>query len=313
MSSSEISRVRERSKSRKKLNDIYDESINAYLIHYSCESFYAPSGQLGVINSTRVTSIAIRNLKSAQTKSWSIHKSAELMKQLSALDQIIQINAPLLSQVAGTQANISSTNINQISNFLDPLERDMLDGYFSFVSTHSDSTFIHWNMRDDNYGFSALEHRYRVLGGTPTIIQDNRKFDLARELVTLYGLKYAPHKSPKGRKGRLMSIIELNNISDVDALQGTEEAEAFVKGDFIKLHQSTLRKVDVFAGVFDRTHDKSLKTNAGFIDKYGIHPVALIEVAKNNPVFSALIFLPTIGIAILKYEQIFSAIKKLFF
>jgi hypothetical protein len=41
----------------------------------------------------------------------------------------------------------------------------MLDGYFAFVEAHRDSTFIHWNMRDENYGFAALEHRYRVLGG----------------------------------------------------------------------------------------------------------------------------------------------------
>jgi hypothetical protein len=44
MASSEISRVRERSKCRKRLNEIYDEAINAYLIHYSCESFYVSIG-----------------------------------------------------------------------------------------------------------------------------------------------------------------------------------------------------------------------------------------------------------------------------
>ncbi len=300
MSSSEISRIRERSKSRKKLNDIYDDSINAYLIHYSCESFYVAPGQSAVGGSTRVTSIAVRNLKSAQTKTWSIHKSAELMGQLQNL-------SALQGMVAGGAAPPPAV----IAATLGPLERDMLDGYFAFLSTHTESVFIHWNMRDDNYGFSALEHRYRVLGGQPIVLQDHRKFDLARELVTLYGIKYAPHKSATGRKGRLMSIIEMNKMSDIDALQGADEAAAFLAGQYMKLHQSTLRKVDVLAGIFDRVHDKNIKTNAGFIDKYGIHPVAIVEIAKNNPVVSALIFVPAVGVALLNYQKIFTFLASL--
>lgn len=191
----------------------------------------------------------------------------------------------------------------QISEILNPLEFDMLKGYFSFLENHTDSTFIHWNMRDDNYGFSALEHRFRVLKGVPVILQDNKKFDLARELITLYGKRYASHTSPTGRKGRLMTVIELNKISDADALQGAEEAAAFVNGEFIKLQQSTLRKVDVQANVFDRTHDKSLKTSASFMDKYGIHPVALLEIAKNNPVVTGLIFFGSALTAIVRYKD----------
>lgn len=314
MSSSEISRIKERSKSRKKLNEIYDNSINAYLIHYSCESFYAAPGQSVVGGSTRVTSIAVRNLKSAQTKTWSIHKSAELKGQLSNLAALLPAAVSLTTTPAQLNSPITGPAVAPavLSATLDPLELDMLDGYFSFLLKNSDSTFIHWNMRDDNYGFSALEHRFRVLGGVPCILQDNRKFDLARELVTLYGIKYAPHKSPSGRKGRLMSVIELNAISDADALQGADEADAFVNGEYIKLHQSTLRKVDIFGGIFDRTHDKSLKTKASFTDKYGIHPVALVEIAKNNPIVSSLIFLSTVGVATINYEKIFIALKGFF-
>lgn len=302
MASSEISRVRERTKCRKRLNEIYDEAINAYVIHYSCESFYAPDGQSPLANSTRVTSIAVRNLKSGQTKTWSIHKSAELGKQLEKLSELIKANAPLTNQEqdAGAPRTEATAHISEILN---PLELDMLNGYFSFLSNHSDSTYVHWNMRDDNYGFSALEHRFRVLGGNPVILQDNKKFDLARELITLFGKRYAPHTSPKGRRGRLMSIIELNRIADTDALQGAEEAAAFVNGEFIKLQQSTLRKVDVLSNIFDRTHDKSLKTNASFTDKYGVHPVALIEVAKNNPIVSGFVFLAGILAAVVRYKD----------
>lgn len=307
MASSEVSRVRERSKCRRRLNEIYDDAINTYVIHYSCESFYASDGQSPLAKSTRVTSISVRNLKSGQTKTWSIHKSAELNKKLDELSEMIQTDAALAAQGKDSEAQraILTTRINKI---LDPLELDMLQGYFSFLHNRSESTYVHWNMRDDKYGFSALEHRFRVLGGNPVILQDNRKFDLCRELVTLFGDRYAPHTSPKGRKGRLMSVIELNKITDTDALHGAEEAAAFINGEFIKLQQSTLRKVDVLSNIFDRTHDKSLKTEASFTDKYGIHPVAIIEVVKNNPIVSGFITLGTILYAVVRYKDSVAAI-----
>lgn len=311
MASSEISRVRERSKCRKRLNEIYDEAINAYLIHYSCESFYAPDGHSPLANSTRVTSIAVRNLKSGQTKTWSIHKSAELKNQLNNLSELIRTNTPLVSQGQNPEKP-QRIPPNRLSDILNPLELDMLQGYFSFLQNHSESVYTHWNMRDDNYGFSALEHRFRILGGNPVTLQDNKKFDLARELITLYGKRYATHISPKGRKGRLMSIIELNKIADKDALQGAEEAAAFVNGEFIKLQQSTLRKVDILSNIFDRTHDKSLKTDASFIDRYGIHPIAIIEIARNNPVVLGIIFLASVLAALVRYKDSLGSVASWF-
>jgi len=277
--SSELSRIKERAATRELVNKIYDNAIRSYLIHYSCQSFYenATGGSL------RVTSIAVRNLKSGQTHSWSLHKAAELAGQLLNIQE----------------------NIDQH-------EHDMLAEYFEFLEAHRDATYIHWNMRDENFGFAALEHRFRVLGGKPYILNDDKKLDLARELVTLYGRKYAPHTSPKGRKGRMMSIVEINSIADLDALQGAEEADAYNNAEYLRLHRSTLRKVDIFANIFDRIHSKDLKTNATFMDKHGIHPVALIEVIKSHPLVTALIFIATAGVALLNYTRIFSAVRTLF-
>lgn len=109
-----------------------------------------------------------------------------------------------------------------------------------------------------------------------------------------------------------MSIVEINRIADVDALQGAEEAEAYNKSEYLRLHRSTLRKVDIFANIFDRVHGKDLKTNATFIDKYGVHPIALIEVAKSHPAVTSLVFCATIGAALLNYGKIFSALKGFF-
>jgi hypothetical protein len=270
---SEVTRVRERKKSRQQIEDLYSDSMNVYIVHYSCESFYENSTG----GSTRVTSIAIRNLKTAQTKSWSIHKAAELEGCLDSIPE----NFPRL-------------------------ERMMLDGYFDFLRAYSNCHFIHWNMRDENYGFYALEHRYRVLGGTPFELQDNRKVDLARELVTLYGRQYAPHTSASGRKGRIFSIVEINRITDSDALTGKQEADAFVDGEYLKLHQSTLRKLDIFSNIFERTHDKTLKTTASWMDVYGISPTYLIEQIKNHWLVMAFILGGAITLAIARYWDSFA-------
>jgi len=263
--SSELSRLKARKKCRKQVDQIFNESVRTYIIHYSCQSFYDnPSG-----NSTRITSIAIRNLESGQTKSWSIYKSAELAcKQ----DDI--------------QAN------------LDALEKSMLEGYFNFLRSNSDCTYLHWNMRDENYGFGALEHRFRVLGGEPWVMPDNCKFDVARALVTLYGLQYAPHTSPSGRKGRLMSIVETNRIADADGLEGAAEAAAFERGEYLKLHQSTLRKVDIMANVFDRMHAKTLITDGTWADKYGFHWSVVPDLVKDHPVVVAVVVIGGIAGAV---------------
>lgn len=265
---SEVARIRERSKSRKLIESLYESAQQVYVIHYSCESFYENSTG----GSTRVTSIAARNLRSAQTRSWSIHKAAEL---------------------EGCLDNIPS-------NFA-RLERLMLDGYFDFIRQHSSCSFVHWNMRDENYGFFALEHRHRTLGGTPFELQDDRKVDLARELVTLYGRQYAPHTAESGRKGRIFSISEINKITDQDALTGAEEAAAFVDGEYLKLHQSTLRKLDMFSNIFERVHAKTIKTKGTWMDTNGIHPSYIVEQIKNHWLLVAFILVGAIASAVANY------------
>lgn len=137
-------------------------------------------------------------------------------------------------------------------------------------------------MRDGNYGFQAIEHRYKVSGGDPFLVEDNRKFDLARELIALYGIGYVPH----GKSGRLHSLMELNHITAKDGLTGAEEAKAFEDKEFVKLHQSTLRKVDVVANILERVFDESLKTNATWRETKGFHPAAIVEFVKEHWIFS---------------------------
>ncbi len=101
----ELDRVKDRKRSRALIEDLYLDANRVYVIHYSCESFYEnDTGE-----SKRVTSIATRNLKTGQTKSWSIHKEAELSKQLSSMQT--ELNKFEKSMLKGFSSGLISTRI----------------------------------------------------------------------------------------------------------------------------------------------------------------------------------------------------------
>jgi hypothetical protein len=239
-----LRRLRDRKESLIRLRQLDDRRESLLVIHYSCESFFdRPDGA-----TPRITSIAVRNFASGQTESFSIHKVAEL-KHISIVD---------------------------IPGHYDSLEKEMLDEFSQYLQTNNHCTWVHWNMRDINYGFQAIEHRYRVLGGSAMErLPEERKFDLARSLVSIYGATYASHP-------RLQNIVKLNNITDRSFLVGAEEAEAFNRGEFVRLHQSTLRKVDIMANLFGRTLDKTLKTQSSWWEARGLNPQALSELTTEH-------------------------------
>jgi hypothetical protein len=229
--------------------ELMEHSANVLVIHYSCESFYERKDG----RTPRVTSIAVRSLSGGNSHSFSIHKVAELQ-------------------------HISRASITPS---YDRLEKDMLAEFFEFVRTHQGHRWVHWNMRDINYGFPALEHRFRVLQGRPTAIDDSKKIDLARLLSARYGVAYIGHP-------RLESLVKLNGITVLDFLPGAQEAKAFEDGDYVKLHQSTLRKVDILASIVERAANGSLKTNAKWHELYGLTPEAVGEMLKEHWFFAVL-------------------------
>lgn len=126
-------------------------------------------------------------------------------------------------------------------------------------------------MRDTNFGFAALEHRLRALGSEPYVVPDDKKVDLARLLVSIYGTKYTSHP-------RLQKLMEKNRIKPLDFLDGPGEAAAFEAKQYVKLHQSTLRKVDVMANIAERAYNGTLATDATF---WEVHGGSLRAVAEN--------------------------------
>ena len=228
--------------------ELFNSSSMVNVIHYSCESFYGLEGK-----SPRITSIAVRNLKSGQTTSFAIHQLAER----------------------------HTIEFEQIHNSYDALEKEMLKEFYEFVERHTNYKWLHWNMRDTNYGFPAIAHRYAVLGGKPIPIDENRLFDMATLLIDRYGPGYAKHP-------RLEKLMEINSISRKDALTGAEEAQAFEDKEYLKLHRSTLRKVDVISNIANRQLYGTLKTLSVCKDEYGVTILGVVEAFTETTSFKIL-------------------------
>lgn len=229
---------------RSELDEIWKHPEFVNVIHYSCESFYdRPDG-----TSPRITSIAVRSLKTGQTQSFSIHKFGELK-------------------------GVAAKELNEQYNLL---EKEMLDEFFNLVNERKEYKWVHWNMRDENYGFHALELRHRILKGTPTVITDEKKFDLAKILTGIYGKSYIGHP-------RLEKLIQKNEISNPRFATGKEEADYFKDGNYVGLHQSTLSKVDIFSSICQLAYEAKLSTDATWWDIHGQSLKAFMAWFSNHP------------------------------
>ncbi|STX50762.1 Uncharacterised protein [Legionella busanensis] len=246
----------------KQIKLLIEKPENVLLIHYSCESFYDRDSMC----SPRITSIAVTNLYSRQTHSFSIHQEAEIRGKLDDID-----------------------------NNYDFLEREMLTKFYKFVDKNSMKKWVHWNMKNSNYGFLAIEHRFKVLGGEPIVISDQDKIDLNSLLIDIYGVGYIGHP-------RLEKLIDKNNISKSNFLSGQNEADAFEKKDYLKLHQSTLRKTDIFCNILERINNKKLKTNLNFSSLQGNRILYFIDWFNNH---SIIVFLLAISGWIFGFLQLF--------
>lgn len=252
--------MRERARRRKNglaaLHQLRDEEHHVYVVHYSCESFYDREGG----PAPKATSIAVRQWSSGSTESFSVHQCAE-------------------------ELGISP---GEITARYDEIERSLLSSFYECVKSKDGATWVHWNMRDINYGFPALAHRARIIGVEPVRIDDSKKVDLARLLVDLHGISYAPHP-------RLASLTKINKITDRDMLTGDEEAKAFEAGQFVKMHMSTLRKADVMAGILGRAVDGSLITKATMTERYGSLLGVVVGFVTEHWIVAVLGFIATIA------------------
>ncbi|GAB5063224.1 hypothetical protein LG347_02305 [Lactiplantibacillus plantarum] len=224
-----MSQFKNHNLAKRKIKKIEDHPENFLIIHYSCQSFFNLNGK-----TPHITAIGVKDISNGQTKLFCIHQMAEIK------------NIPT----------------NQIKSHYDDLEKILLRRFYQYVKLNRDKTWIHWNMRNSNFGFDAINQRYRVLHGKPEEILDSNKVDLSELLIHLYGKGYIGNP-------RIKKLMEKNHIKPHNFLDGEEEAKAFKNQDYVKLSFSTLEKLNIFHDFLNQAINNTLKVNSSHKEIYG--------------------------------------------
>lgn len=241
-------RLKERREAFQMLIKLANANGKILVIHYSCESFY---GKQGI--TPRVTSIAVLNRENNESKIFSMHLSAQIL------------NKDIM--------NVDEKEYNLI-------EKEMLEEFSKFVLNHNNYYWIHWNMRSASYGFQAISNRNRILGGNEIVVSDTNKIDLSNLFGKLYTFSFEKDKP----NGQMLNLASRNNISLRDALPGKDEADAFEKKEFLKLHMSTMRKVEIIDRLFMEYEKNNLKHNARLKEIYGLTIPGIFHLVKESPI-----------------------------
>lgn len=240
-----VNQIREAKQTLSKLDNVNGKIL---VVHYSCESFYGRAGF-----TPRVTSIALLNKENDESFIFSLHLTAQIMNK-----------------------NIS----NLTESDLDEIEKQMLDEFSRYVQSHLNYIWIHWNMRSASYGFQAISNRYRILGGSEINVPDTNKIDLPEIFGKLFTYSFEAHKP----NGQLLNLANRNRISVRDALPGADEAQAFDNKEYLKLHMSTMRKVEIINRLLTAYNSGKLVHNASIKEIYDISIPGLICFVKESPV-----------------------------
>jgi hypothetical protein len=211
--------------SAKFLKEIKERPEKYYVIHYSSESLYDKTIQG---NAPRITSIVVVHYASGQITSFAIHTVADVL-------------------------GIPKQNV---SSQYDAIEAEMLRQFYAFAGSRAHLSWVHWNMRSVVFGFEHLAHRYEVLTGSraPTLPVENR-INLNDVLRDKYGDLYVPHK-------QMPNLIQMQGEMPKDYLTGEQESECFRNQDYIRMHLSTISKVQFFAYAIRQMIAGKLKTSA---------------------------------------------------
>jgi hypothetical protein len=223
----------------KTINYLTENKSKILFIHYSCENLTKENKEL----SLRITSIAVLFNNGHILKSFSIHYTAEILH----------------------------INRDDIEEKYAEIEKEMLSDFFKFIESQYDYIWLHWNMKNINYGFEALEHRYKVLTGNDAHhISEEKKYNLSELILSKYGKNCVDH--PK-----MPNLMILNGGKPRDYLDGETEVDAFKEKEYLKMQKSTICKVYWFSTIFHSLLKNKIKTKKFnwnlFLDKIFNHPI----------------------------------------
>lgn len=136
----------------------------------------------------------------------------------------------------------------------DAREIDLLDRFYTHLDTLRESRVLHWNMNRPEFGFAALETRYRYLTeNAPSATLPRRLYDVDTLIASRYGNDYAPH-------GKLESTARLNALDLRSFMSGRDEASQYEKADWSALSRSTASKAKIIGELLRVLVAGTLKT-----------------------------------------------------
>lgn len=252
MSIFKSNRLSLREKGLARIELIEKNRIDTLLIHYSCESFLNSNGR-----TPRIVSISIMDLETSQTTTFSIHLQAQFLK--------MDFN-------------------NLTENDFDKCETKMLEEYYEFLTNNNTKYYVHWSMNNSNFGFKAIDNRFRILGGKEEEIENKFKVNLGETLCLIYGNSYSEDQNG----GKLYNLSVINNFKPREFLKGADEAICFENKEWLKLHYSTLSKVKLFKLIIEHLSNNKLKVSSNWKDIYGLSLSSFNEIINNNIVLKIL-------------------------
>lgn len=234
----------EREHAKAQLIEVFRAPAQAIVVHYALQQLRRDQTELAA----PVAAIAVRNVGTGQGHVFSIKAEAD-------------------SAGIDLSAQPSRMAMNQ-------LEYSLLFKFNEYLAAHADCRFVHWYMRDDRFGFSALEHRFRKVladfyqlqlggrsvaaaapfgfGGSPSPypvrVPDGRKVDLAKIIRDLTAT------GPLS----LREIADRNGLSHDELIPGAEEPGVFESGNHARLQWSTSTKARLICEILERLRDGTL-------------------------------------------------------
>ena len=136
-------------------------------------------------------------------------------------------------------------------------ERKLLEQFYRYARDTPDALYLHWNMHSSDYGFAAIDKRFKYLVGQdpPYSISKEKRYDLDSLISFRYGAEYAAH--PK-----LATLGTLNQFNRRYFLSGKDEAEKFEAKEYGDIQRSITEKAQLIAYLGTRFLNGLLETNS---------------------------------------------------
>jgi len=190
-----------------------------------------------------------KDLEKSRELTYAIHYACESWYNVK--DRPVAVSCvSIVNIVTRAETTFSMTDTN-----VENPELDLLVRYFDFLRQMPDARLLHWNMNSSDFGFIAMENRYRYLTSKdPSYVPPReRLFDLDDLIAARFGAKYADH--PK-----LVNMAALNGFVRRYLLSGKEEAERFDRQEHGDIRRSVAEKAQLIAFLGRKFLDGSLET-----------------------------------------------------